>query len=86
VRSRYAFTFTFIALYLRRAHTSVRGDSIVRAFLIEEAKGSQARHQITAKGGGRSLVICTFAFVIMCLQSCMTRYEKISTSDSCMTL
>jgi hypothetical protein len=73
----------FITLYLHRAHTGVRGGQHRARILDRGSEGSQARHQVTAKGGGRSLVICTFTFfVIMCLQSCMTSYEKISTSDS----
>ena len=51
-----------IAFRLRRAHTSVRGGQHRARILDRGSEGSQARYQITAKGGGRSLVICTFTF------------------------
>jgi len=67
------------------AHAGVCDGQHRSRILDRGSKGGQARHQITAEGG-RSLVICSFtSYVIMCLQSCMTRYEKISTMDPCIT-
>ena len=51
------------AFRLRRAYTSVCGGQHRARILDRGSEGSQACHQITAKGGERSLVICTLTFL-----------------------